>query len=70
MRNQREIEAGGGVQRARILWRDEDTGELLWLVLTGTHEFFEELGRQGYDLRRCADGPRAASGERATAPAA
>lgn len=44
-----------GARRARILWRDEDTGELLWLVLTGTPEFLEELGHAGYDLRRVPD---------------
>lgn len=57
-------EAGGdqerGSRRARILWRDEDTGELLWLVLTGTSEFLEELGHAGYDLRHLPDPPRPA----------
>jgi hypothetical protein len=47
-------------QRARILWRDEDSGELLWLVLTGTSEFLEELGHAGYDLRRLPDPVRSA----------
>jgi hypothetical protein len=49
---------GRADQRARILWRDEDTGEQLWLVLNGTHEFFEELGRAGYDLRRLPEAAR------------
>lgn len=54
--------ADKGNQRARILWRDEDTGELLWLVLTGTAEFLEELGHAGYDLRRLPEAPRPADG--------
>lgn len=53
MKNQRVFEVDrASTRRARILWRDEDSGELLWLVLTGSEEFFEDLGRQGYDLRR------------------
>jgi hypothetical protein len=60
MRNQHETEGGATARRARILWRDEDTGEVLWLVLTGTNEFFEELERVGYDLRPLPDAPRGA----------
>lgn len=62
MKNQHEGSGDGdrGARRARILWRDEDTGELLWLVLTGTNEFLEELGHAGYDLRRMPDPPRPA----------
>ncbi|MBL8863323.1 MAG: hypothetical protein JNK02_15105 [Planctomycetes bacterium] len=59
MRNQHDGEGPRAARRARILWRDEDTGELLWLVLTGTSEFFEDLGRQGYDLRPMAEPARA-----------
>ncbi len=46
-----------GLRRARILWRDDKSGELLWLVLTGTSEFLEELGHAGYDLRGLPDAP-------------
>jgi len=60
MKNQHEadVEVERGTRRARILWRDEASGELLWLVLTGTNEFLEELGHSGYDLRRMPDAPR------------
>lgn len=60
MKNQRnqDLDSERGTRRARILWEDEDTGELLWLVLTGTSEFLEELGHAGYDLRRLPDAPR------------
>ncbi|MCY2960138.1 MAG: hypothetical protein NTY35_08230 [Planctomycetota bacterium] len=60
MKDQHEsgLDTDRGTRRARILWRDEDSGELLWLVLTGTHEFLEELGHAGYDLRRLPDPPQ------------
>jgi len=40
------------IHRARIVWKDEDTGESLWLGLTGSQAFFEELGHAGFDLQR------------------
>ena len=43
------------IRRARIVWKDEDTGESLWLGLTGTESFFEDLGHAGFDLRRVPD---------------
>ncbi len=55
-----------GMRRARILWRDDDSGERLWLVLTGTDEFLEELGHAGYDLQRLPDPPPAGSGRQST----
>jgi hypothetical protein len=54
-----------GTRRARILWRDDKTGERLWLVLTGTDEFLEELGHVGYDLERLPDSPQTGPGRRA-----
>ena len=43
------------IRRARIVWQDEDTGESLWLGLTGTDSFFEDLGHAGFDLRHMPD---------------
>ncbi|GEM_PF-5119804 len=66
MKNQRTFEVDrAATTRARILWRDEDSGELLWLVLTGTEEFFEDLGRQGYDLRQLPETPSPVGGRAA-----
>ncbi len=66
MKDQHEAgrEAERGTRRARILWRDEASGELLWLVLTGTSEFLEELGHAGYDLRSLPETPRPAPTQR------
>ena len=43
------------IRRARIVWTDEDTGESLWLGLTGTDAFFEDLGHAGFDLQQMPD---------------
>lgn len=51
----------GGSRRARILWHDEKRGEDLWLVLTGTEDFLEELSHAGYRMQRLPDLPRAPS---------
>ncbi len=43
------------IHRARIVWKDEDTGESLWLGLTGSQAFFEDLGHAGFDLQHVPD---------------
>ncbi len=50
-----------GARRARILWHDEKRGEELWLVLTGTEDFLEELSHAGYRMQRLPDPPRTPS---------
>ena len=50
-----------GARRARILWHDEKCGEELWLVLTGTEDFLEELSHAGYRMQRLPDLPRTAA---------